>query len=282
MKKTRFTETQIVSILNQQESGRSVRDICREHAIAEGTFYKWKNKYGGMVVSDVKRLKELSLTIEKGKMTAIVGESGSGKSSLFSIIQGLYPIREGGVKIGEFDLNQINPQSLRSLIVSVPQNIQLFSGNVIENIAIGDPIPDIKRVISLCQELGISDFIEKIPTSYETQLGENGTMLSGGQKQRIAIARALYRNPEILLLDEATSALDTNSEQLIHQVFEKYRKQGKTILVIAHRLSTIMHADHIIVLREGKLAEQGSHAELMMMKGEYSNLIKVTKKRVHI
>ena len=221
----------------------------------------------------VEVFKDLSLTIEKGKMTAIVGESGSGKSSLFSIIQGLYPIREGRVKVGEIDLAQINPQSLRTLIVSVPQNIQLFSGNVIENIAIGDPIPDIKRIISLCQELGISDFIEKIPTSYETPLGENGTMLSGGQKQRIAIARALYRDPEILLLDEATSALDTNSEQVIHQVFEKYRKLGKTILVIAHRLSTIINSDHIIVLSHGKIAQQGSHKDLIGLEGEYASLI---------
>jgi ATP-binding cassette subfamily B protein len=130
--------------------------------------------------------------------------------------------------------------------------------------------------------LGISDFIEKIPTSYETPLGENGTMLSGGQKQRIAIARALYRDPEILLLDEATSALDAHSEKIIHHVFDKYRKQGKTILVIAHRLSTIMHADHIIVLQAGKIAEQGSHVELMATKGEYASLLKGTKESVHI
>jgi ATP-binding cassette subfamily B protein len=179
------------------------------------------------------------------------------------------------------DISHINPQSLRTLIVSVPQNIQLFSGNVIENIAIGDPIPDIKRVINLCQELGISDFIEKIHTSYETPLGENGTMLSGGQKQRIAIARALYRDPEILLLDEATSALDTNSEQMIHQVFEKYRKLGKTILVIAHRLSTIINADHIIVLRNGKITQQGSHQKLIKQGGEYASLINGSTNLIH-
>ena len=104
-------------------------------------------------------------------------------------------------------------------------------------------------------------------------LNENGTMLSGGQKQRIAIARALYRDTEILLLDEATSALDTNSEQMIHQVFEKYRKLGKTILVIAHRLSTIINADHIILLNDGKISEQGSHSELIELDGKYSKLM---------
>jgi ATP-binding cassette subfamily B protein len=261
----------------EREKMENKIDLDRE-SIGDIVFKQVHFSYGTRV--DV--FKDLSFTIEKGKMTAIIGESGSGKSSLFSIIQGLYPIREGGVKIGEFDLNQINPLSLRRLIVSVPQNIQLFSGNVIDNIAIGDPNPDIKRVINLCKELGISDFIEKIPTSYETPLGENGTMLSGGQKQRIAIARALYRDPEILLLDEATSALDMNSEQIIHQVFDKYRNQGKTILVIAHRLSTIMHADQIIVLQGGNIAEQGSHVELMVMKGEYANLIKGAKEVVHI
>jgi ATP-binding cassette, subfamily C, bacteriocin exporter len=149
----------------------------------------------------------------------------------------------------------------------------LFSGNVMENIALGDPNPDIKRVLELCQELGISEFIEKIPTSYDTPLGENGAMLSGGQKQRIAIARALYRNPEILLLDEATSALDTTSEQLIHQVLEKYRNVGKTILVIAHRLSTIFKADKIIVLKNGQIVEQGSHTELLNLNGEYAKKV---------
>ncbi|MDU0807805.1 peptidase domain-containing ABC transporter [Aquirufa regiilacus] len=261
----------------EREKMENKIDLDRE-SIGDIVFDQVHFSYGTRV--DV--FNALSLSIEKGKMTAIVGESGSGKSSLFSIIQGLYPIREGCVKIGEFDLNQINPQSLRRLIVSVPQNTQLFSGNVIENIAIGDPNPDIKRAISLCKELGISEFIEKIPTSYETPLGENGAMLSGGQKQRIAIARALYRDPEILLLDEATSALDTHSEQIIHQVFDKYRMQGKTILVIAHRLSTIMHADHIIVLQAGKIAEQGSHADLVVMKGEYASLIKGTMERVDI
>lgn len=252
----------------EREKMENKIDLDRE-SIGSIIFNQVHFSYGTRV--DV--FKDLSLTIEKGKMTAIVGESGSGKSSLFSIIQGLYPIREGRVKIGEIDLAQINPQSLRTLIVSVPQNIQLFSGNVIENIAIGDPMPDIKRVITLCQELGISDFIEKIPTSYETPLGENGTMLSGGQKQRIAIARALYRNPEILLLDEATSALDSHSEQVIQQVFEKYRKKGKTIIVIAHRHSTIIHADHIILLDGGKIVEQGSHFELMEYDGKYTKLM---------
>jgi len=223
--------------------------------------------------SRVQVFSNLHMSIEQGKMTAIVGDSGSGKTSIFSILQGLYPIHSGKVLFGNLDVQHIHPHSLRKLMVAVPQQIQLFSGNVMENIALGDPNPDIKRVLELCQELGISEFIEKIPTSYDTPLGENGAMLSGGQKQRIAIARALYRNPEILLLDEATSALDTTSEQLIHQVLEKYRNVGKTILVIAHRLSTIFKADKIIVLKNGQIVEQGSHAELLNLNGEYAKKV---------
>lgn len=223
--------------------------------------------------SRVQVFSELSMQIEKGKMTAIVGDSGSGKTSIFSILQGLYPLNSGKVLLGNLDLGHINPHSLRKLMAAVPQQIQLFSGNVIENIALGDPTPDIKRVLELCQELGISEFIEKIPTSYDTPLGENGAMLSGGQKQRIAIARALYKNPEILLLDEATSALDTTSEKLIHQVLENYRALGKTILVIAHRLSTIFKADHIIVLKNGQIVEQGTHQYLLALNGDYAGKV---------
>lgn len=223
--------------------------------------------------SRVKVFESLDLVIEKGKMTAIVGDSGSGKTSLFSVLQGLYPIQSGKVRVGSFDLQQVHPHSLRQLMVAVPQQIQLFSGNVIENIALGDSNPDILRVLDLCRDVGISEFIEKIPTGYDTPLGENGAMLSGGQKQRIAIARALYRNPSILLLDEATSALDSTAEQVIHQVLERYRQQGKTIVVIAHRLSTIFKADQILVFKAGKVVERGNHSELMEQGGEYAKKV---------
>jgi ATP-binding cassette subfamily B protein len=224
--------------------------------------------------SRVQVFSNLTMKIGKGKMTAIVGESGSGKTSIFSILQGLYPLQGGKVQFGTLDLQHIHPHSLRKLMAAVPQQIELFAGNVIENIALGDPMPDIKRVLELCKELGISEFIEKIPTSYDTPLGENGAMLSGGQKQRIAIARALYRNPEILLLDEATSALDSNADQLIHNVLEKYRSKSKTIIVIAHRLSTIFKADQILLMKNGDIVEQGTHRELLQLGGEYAGKVK--------
>jgi ATP-binding cassette subfamily B protein len=154
----------------------------------------------------------------------------------------------------------------------VPQQIDLFSGTIIENIATGDPEPNMQRLISICQQLGLLDFIEKLPQGFATQLGERGTGISGGQKQRLAIARALYREPEILILDEATSALDTISERYVQRTLQQLRNAGKTIVLIAHRLSTVMHADRIVVLESGKLIEEGTHEQLLHLGGTYSTL----------
>ncbi|MCT3950399.1 peptidase domain-containing ABC transporter, partial [Elizabethkingia anophelis] len=200
-------------------------------------------------------------TIEKGKTTAIVGESGSGKTTLASLLQNLYPLKGGKILIGDYDINYISNYSLRSLISVVPQQIDLFSGNVIENIALGEDFPDVQRILDITKKLGILTFVEKLPNGFQTYLGENGALLSGGQKQRIAIARALYKNPEILILDEATSSLDTESELVIQNTLNEFRSQGKTMVVIAHRLSTIANADTILVMKEGQIIEQGNHQE---------------------
>ena len=129
-----------------------------------------------------------------------------------------------------------------------------------------------QRIIQLSNTLGITEFVEKLPYGFETQVGENGAMLSGGQKQRIAIARALYKNPEILLMDEATSALDTNSEVIVKQAIDDFKAQGKTVIVIAHRLSTIANADSILVMENGTIVEQGKHQDLLNKKEHYFNL----------
>ncbi|MBD1434419.1 peptidase domain-containing ABC transporter [Sphingobacterium sp. DN00404] len=206
---------------------------------------------------------DFNCRFEKGKTTAIVGESGSGKSTIAALIQNLYPLKKGKIQIGEYDIQYLSHHSLRTLISVVPQQIDLFSGNVVENIALGEEFPDVQRIMDITKRIGILPFVEKLPSGFQTYLGENGALLSGGQRQRIAIARALYRQPEILILDEATSALDTESERIIQQAFKLLKEQGKTLIVFAHRLSTVVHADKIIVLKEGKVIEEGTHQQLL-------------------
>ena len=233
-------------------------------------FKEVKFRYGSRVTV----FENLNLTLSKGKVTAIVGESGSGKSTLMAILQNLYPLQSGGVFIGKYDLKYIENESLRTMIGVVPQKIDLFAGNVVDNIAVGDFQPDMQKIIAICTSLGIVEFIEKLPNNFNTYLGENGATLSGGQKQRIAIARALYKDPEILILDEATSSLDSASERYVQKMVEILREQNKTVIIIAHRLSTVFQADKIVVLENGKVAEQGRHEELMQNKSAYYNLWK--------
>lgn len=224
--------------------------------------------------SRVEVFRNFSCRIQQGKMTAVIGESGSGKTTLGALIQQLYPLQEGKISIGQYDLNYISKSSLRERIAIVPQQIDLFSGNVVSNIAVGEDIPNFQRLLQVVNELDMTSFIEKLPAGFETQLGENGSMLSGGQRQRIAIARALYRDPDILILDEATSALDTSTEQVIQQAFRRFKDSGKTMIVIAHRLSTIAEADTIMVLKDGVLIEQGEHEELLTQESAYRDMWK--------
>lgn len=197
----------------------------------------------------------LNLTIPIGTITAVTGESGSGKSTLMSLLQNIYPVTSGKIHIGKYDIRNISVESLRNLISIVPQQIDLFTGNFVENIAIGENTPDIQRILSICDELGMTEFIENIPNGFYAFIGENGTSLSGGQRQRLAIARALYKNPAILILDEATSSLDSLSEQYIQRAINNLHVKGKTIIMIAHRMSTIKYANKIIVLDHGKVVE---------------------------
>jgi ATP-binding cassette subfamily B protein len=214
----------------------------------------------------------LNLAISKGQSTAIVGESGSGKSTLLSLLQNLYPLNEGNITIGGLDLQHISNRSLRQMVGVVPQQINLFSGTITDNIALGDYEPDMQKVLQLSKILGIDEFVEQLPNTYNSIVSEQGVNLSGGQRQRLAIARALYRNPEILILDEATSSLDPASEQKVQDTLNWFRAQNKTVIVIAHRLTTIKNCDKILVLHKGKLVEQGSHADLLQSNGHYTQL----------
>ncbi len=219
---------------------------------------------------------DFSLTISKGKTTAIIGESGSGKTTLISLLQNIYPIQQGQISIGDCELRFIRNESLRRLVATVPQEVQLFAGSILENIALGEYEPDMERVLSICGSLGIRAFIEKMPLAYHTAVGEHGLSLSGGERQRIAIARALYKNPEILIFDEATSSLDSHSEKHVKECLRAFALMGKTVIVIAHRLSTIQDADRIVVLHQGVVAEAGNHQELYELKGEYYRLWQAT------
>ena len=209
-----------------------------------------------------------SFTIPKGKLTAVIGESGSGKTTLASLLQKLYPLNAGKITVNNLDINHFSYESLRTMVSTVPQQLSLFSGNIVDNIAVGDLQPDMERIVSIIQQLGLVQFIEKLPNGFNTQIGENGTSLSGGEKQRLAIARAMYKNPEILIFDEATSSLDSESEQHVKAVIQELKQQGKTILIIAHRLSTVIDADKIAILENGALIEEGTHSTLFK-KGTY-------------
>jgi ATP-binding cassette subfamily B protein len=215
---------------------------------------------------------DFTLVIPKGKTTAVIGESGSGKTTLISLLQNIYPIQQGRITIGNYDIKFIQNDSLRAMVSTVPQQVELFGGSVIENIALGEYNPDMQRIMDICAQLDIKNFIEQLPNAYNTHLGEHGMTLSGGERQRIAIARALYKNPQILIFDEATSSLDSNSELHVKETLRRFADNGKTVILIAHRLSTIKDADTIIVLRKGVVAEQGFHDQLYSLQGEYYQL----------
>ena len=252
----------------EREEDESQKITLERELVSDITFENVKFRYG----SRKQVFDSLSLSIKKGRTTAVIGESGSGKTTLISLIQNLYPIQSGTIKIGNLSISQVSNESLRRMVGSVPQQIELFAGTITDNIALGDFEPNMKRIIELSEKLGIREFIEKLPNSYMTQIGEHGASLSGGERQRIAIARALYKNPEILIFDEATSSLDSISERYVKETLDSLARDGKTIIVIAHRLSTVKNADTIIVLEEGRMVETGNHAELLQSNGVYHKL----------
>lgn len=257
---------QIMDLEREQDENNKI--LLKPEMVGNIQFENVAFRYG----SRKQVFESLNLTIHKSETTAIIGESGSGKTTLISLIQNLYPIQSGSIRIGDYNINQINNESLRQIVGTVPQQIELFAGSIIENIALGDFEPDMQRIMQLCDQLGIKDFIEKLPNAYLTQIGEHGVSLSGGERQRIAIARALYKNPAILIFDEATSSLDSISEKYVKKTLSALAKDGKTIIIIAHRLSTVKHADTIIVLENGKMTESGTHDQLIQTNGVYSKL----------
>ena len=219
-------------------------------------------------------LKGVNLTVKQGQTVAIVGPSGAGKSTIANLLPRFYDVTGGAIRIDGVDVRDVTFTSLRENIGLVPQDTMLFNASVRENILYGRLDATEQEIIEAAKAANAYEFIEKLPNGFDTIVGERGNSLSGGQRQRIAIARAILKNPSILILDEATSALDTESEKIVQEALERLMK-NRTALVIAHRLSTIKHADHIVVLQQGCVVEEGTHDELLALNGLYSHLYSV-------
>ena len=216
-------------------------------------------------------LKGIDLDIPPGKTLAVVGPSGAGKSTLARLMYRFYDLTGGRITIDGQDIRDVTQASLRAAIGIVPQDTVLFNDTIGYNIAYGREGADEAEIVRAAKGAAISTFIERQPDGYETRVGERGLKLSGGEKQRVAIARTLLKDPPILILDEATSALDSRTESEILDTLQAIER-GRTTIVIAHRLSTVVHADQIVVLEAGEVAERGTHAELLRKRGLYADM----------
>ena len=217
-------------------------------------------------------LKNINLTIKPGETIALVGSTGSGKTTLVNLLTRFYIPTEGKILINNLEINSFELESFRSNFSFVDQNVRLFNDTVMGNIAFGqkDQMP-MESIINAAKVSNSIEFIEKLDDKFESEIGEDGVALSGGQRQRLSIARAIAKDSPILILDEATSALDSATEKLVQSAINKMQKD-RTTIIIAHRLSTIQNADRIIVLKDGEIIEQGTHAELIKVSGEYEKL----------
>ncbi len=232
---------------------------------------KFKNVNFMYPQTDSAAIKDINISIEGGSTAALVGHSGAGKSTIINLIPRFFDANEGNIFIDEQDISKVTLSSLRKKISMVSQDIMLFDDTIRANVAYAKQNASEKEIKNACDFAAASNFIEKLPKSYETLIGENGIRLSGGQKQRISIARAVLKNAPIILLDEATSSLDSESEEKVQSAIISLTK-NKTTLVIAHRLSTIIRADKIFVLNQGKIADTGTHNDLLKNSMLYKNL----------
>lgn len=218
-------------------------------------------------------LKDISLDIPEGKVTAIVGVSGSGKTTLLKLLLKIYAEYSGDLKVGEVNFKNLSPSFWRRQCGSVLQDGYIFNDTIAKNIAVGYESIDEQRMEECCNVANIYSFIEGLPNGFNTKIGGGGVGISQGQKQRLLIARAVYKHPQYLFFDEATNSLDANNEKDIVEHLNRFF-QGRTVIVVAHRLSTVRNADKIVVLDQGKIAEEGTHNELSLLRGKYFELVK--------
>ena len=219
-------------------------------------------------------LKNVSFSIPEKTSTAIVGPSGSGKTTICSLLARFYDPNSGSITVGGHDLREMTCDSLLSNISMVFQNVYLFNDTIRANICFGKPDATEEEMIAAAKKARCHDFISALPQGYDTVIGEGGGTLSGGEKQRISIARAILKNAPIIILDEATASIDPENEHLIQSAISELTK-GKTIITIAHRLATIEHADQILVVDDGRIAEKGTHSELISQDGVYKRFIQI-------
>ena len=222
-------------------------------------------------------LRDVSFTIPEKTSTAIVGPSGSGKTTICSLLARFYDPQKGSISIGGHNLKELTCDSLLSNISMVFQNVYLFNDTIRANLCFGKPDATEAEMIAAAKKARCHDFIMALPNGYDTVVGEGGGTLSGGEKQRISIARAMLKDAPIIILDEATASIDPENEHLIQSALSELTR-GKTIITIAHRLATIQNADQILVVEDGRIAERGTHEELMRQNGVYRRFIEIRER----
>ena len=216
----------------------------------------------------------VTFTAKEGEVTALVGPSGSGKSTAAKLAARFWDVDAGAIRVGGIDVSTIDPETLLADYTEVFQDVVLFDNSIIENIRLGRLDASDEEVLAAAKAANCDEFVNRLPEGYATMVGENGSRLSGGERQRISIARAILKDAPIVLLDEATASLDVENETQVQEALS-HLLVGKTVLVIAHRMRTVAHADKIVVLQEGRVAEQGTPAELLECKGIFARMVQL-------